>query len=70
MRYAISMHTTGVSIHAVGVILLVAGTVVFVLGLAAFVWGSRRRTSIVRQDVRALPRGSELVEQREDPASL
>jgi protein-S-isoprenylcysteine O-methyltransferase Ste14 len=70
MRYAISVHTTGVNIHTVGVILLVAGVVVFVLGLAAFVWGSRRRTSTVRQDVHAVPGGRELVEQREDPGSL
>ena len=66
-----SVHTTGVNIHTVGVgDLLVAGGVVFVLGLAAFVWGSRRRTSTTRQDVRAVPGGRELVEQREDAGSL
>ena len=70
MRYAISVTTTGFNIHTAGVILLVAGVVVFLLGLAAFAWGSRRRTSTFQQDVRAVPGGQEVVEQRENPSAL
>jgi uncharacterized protein DUF6458 len=69
MRYAVSAHATGVSVHTVGVILLIAGVVVFLLGVAAFAWASRRKTTTVHKDVRAVPGGEEINEQRHDPNS-
>ena len=69
LDYAVSVHTSGFNINTVGLILLIAGIVSVLVGLVMFFAGGTRR-SVMREDVRAVPGGSERrVEQRDDLAS-
>jgi uncharacterized membrane protein YidH (DUF202 family) len=69
LDFAVSTDTSGFNINTIGLILLIAGVVMTVLGIAVFAMGSNRR-SVMREDVRAVPGGSErYVERRDDLAS-
>lgn len=51
LRWAITVRVNGINLDAIGVILMVVGVVGFVLSLILL--ATRRRTEIVRRDIRA-----------------
>lgn len=65
LRYAVTVHTSGLNIHTAGVIAMVAGIVAIVIGLALLLWPSRRR-SVVSDRYQVTPDGQEHIQERDE----
>lgn len=69
LDFAVNVTASGFNINTVGLILLIVGIVAFLAGLIVVMMAGSRR-SVIQEDVRQVPGGSQrVVEERDNLAS-